>query len=162
MDLQGLIEQLEVLKGAVENAAAPSATAMAENFRKGVVEVTLRQISHAPGLYWEAPAGQPPAYVTGNLARSVRTTPASGTPRASAFVAAYAKYAALQAFGGETRPTQGKYMHWRNSGGSWFKERVYVPAHPYFPPTLGRQISDGSLSNVAAETFWARISPLLS
>lgn len=160
MDLQGLIEQLGVLKDAAEKAAAPSATAMADHFREGVSEVTLRRSAHGAGIFWKATPGQPPAYVTGNLARSVRTTPASGTPRASAFVAAYAIYAALQEFGGETWPN-GKYMHWVNSAGSWFSKHVYVPAHPYFSPTLDRQVADGTLSEAARDAFWARISPVI-
>lgn len=161
MDPAALPGFLDSLKGNIADAAAPVADAMAETFQHHVVNVTLKEHTHAPGMYYEATRGATPAYVTGNLARSVIRRPASGMIRATAMVGDTAVYAAVQEFGGETWPSHGKYMHWRNSRGPWWMKHVTVPEHPYFRPALEAVIRDGSLRRSAISAFEAFMSPLI-
>jgi len=157
MDTASLPAYLRALKDAAAGGAAPAANAMAGAFQDRVVSVTLRQTVHPPGLFWKAMAGRPPAYASGELARSVRMTPAKGSVLATAYVGAYARYAAMQEFGGFARARTSAYMHWVNSRGSWWMKQVYVPAHPYFEPTVVQMIQDGSLSRAAADAFYREI-----
>lgn len=78
-------------------------------------------------------------------------------------VGAYARYAAIQEFGGDTwsdRP--GGFMHWVNTGGSWYFRRVHIPQHPYFRPALVAVIRDGSLQRSAVSTFKAYMAPYVA
>lgn len=159
MDLQGLVAYLENLKTVATTAANPAANAMAQGTQNRI-QATLRETSHPPYTFWKATMGRPPAYATGNLAKSIVYTPAFGGVRATASVGATIKYAAIQEIGGWTRPNNSRYMHWRNPR-PWWKKHVTIPEHPYFRPTVEAMIRDGSLSRLAADAFYARISTAL-
>lgn len=161
MNLRDLPGYLKILQQAAANAAAPVANSMAEGVQDRIVNVTLRETAHAPYTFFRAVQGRPPAYASGNLARSIVATPAFGSIRATAGVGASAKYAAIQEFGGYTIPNNSRYMHWRNPR-PWWKKRVVIPEHPYFRPTVEQMIRDGSLSRLAADAFYDRIAPWLS
>lgn len=161
MDPSALPGFLNGLKGQVATAAVPAADAMAETFQNRVQNFTLRQSTHPPGMFWKATEGRPPAYASGNLARSIVRTPAHGGIRASAMVGATAVYAALQEFGGDTWPSRGSYMHWTNTRGPWWMKLVTVPEHPYMRPTVEQTIRDGSLTRSAISAFEKRMSPLI-
>jgi phage gpG-like protein len=160
MDLRDLPAYLKVLQQAAASAAAPAANSMAKGVQDRIVNVTLRQSAHPPYTFYRATAGHAPAYASGNLARSIIMTPASGAVRATAGVGATAKYAAIQEWGGWTMPNNGRFMHWRNPR-PWWKKRVEIPEHPYFRPTVEQMIRDGSLTRLAADAFYDRIVPLL-
>ncbi len=120
----------EAIKAQVSTAAPPAVDGMTETFEDAVGR-TLRLSAHAPmpagpphsipfGIFHKATPGAPPAYATGDLARSVIRTPASGGITASALVGATAIYAALQEWGGSTWPSRSGYMHWQNTAGAWW------------------------------------------
>jgi len=168
VDLNDLPAYLESLKKAAATAAAPAANAMADAVRHQVQNVALKQVAHAPGMFWKAAPMRPPAYASGVLSRSVRMIPASGslsfgtnTARGVASVSVGAKYAAIQEFGGDTWPSRGRYMHWVNTGGEWYMTRVTIPPHPYFRPTVDRMIRNGDLSRAAYQAFWVRVLPFM-
>lgn len=155
---------LEGLKGQVADAAGPIATAMAKTFQRRVTTVELQEEFHPPGMFWRQVIGHPPAYASGALARSVRlgVTQSDGAGQATSSVGAYARYAAIQEFGGDTWSSRpGGYMHWVNTGGSWYFRRVHIPQHPYFRPALVAVIRDGSLQRSAVSTFMAYMSPFI-
>jgi phage gpG-like protein len=87
--------------------------------------------------------------------------PASGQVSGTAMVGVTAVYAAIQEFGGKTWPNHSKFMHWVNSGGSWYMKEVTIPPHPYFRPTVDRMVRNGDLTREAKSAFWVRILPLL-
>lgn len=152
---------LKGLAAQVASAAGPAVNAMAETFKRQVVNVELQEEFHPPGMFWRQVVGHPPAYASGALARSVRVNSAkSPGPQSEASVGAYARYAAIQEWGGETWGTHG-LMHWVNSGGSWYMPHVTIPQHPYFRPALKVVVNDGSLRRSAVEAFKARMSPYL-
>jgi phage gpG-like protein len=159
MNLDDLPAYLQRLRDAAASAVVPAANALAEGVRDRMVNVTLRETTHPPGVFWKAVMDRPPAYASGNLARSIRVTPAFGAVRASAGVGASARYAALQEWGGRTWPNSAEYMHWRNPR-PWWKKIVTVPEHPFFRPTVEGMIRDGSLNRLAADAFYDRVSPL--
>lgn len=153
----------KAIRDQASTAAKPAADGMTETFEDAVGR-TLKLHAHGPmpagpqhdipfGIFYKATPGAPPAYATGNLARSIMRTPASGGITASALVGATAEYAALQEWGGWTEPNSSAYMHWLNTRGPWWKKHVDVPEHPYFRPTVDRTIADGSLSRSAASAF---------
>jgi hypothetical protein len=138
--------------------AAAAAEAMARYIAERVADDTLRRTHHAPGAYHKAAPGAPPATASGNLARSMYWTPASGGLRASAYAGNSARYARLLEFGGcVLTPTSGKVMHWTDTGGSWYHARLPAggeyPEHPFLGPTTDEAIDDGELRRVAVEAF---------
>lgn len=164
MDLQDEASYLEYLQRLVASAAAGEVNGMAKTFQDRVKNVTLKRIMHPPNMYWEAPEGEPPAYASGNLARSILMKSSYNTPsnvlgEAQASVYATAIYAALQEWGGSTWPNRGQYMHWRNTRGPWWKKLVDVPEHPYMRPTLEAVIRDGSLQRSAIDAFVKATAP---
>lgn len=161
MDLNDLPAYLEALKKAAADAASPAANAMAEAVKYQIQNVALKQVAHAPGLFWKAAPMRPPAYASGALSRSIILRPASTSIVGTAMVGATVKYAAIQEFGGKTWPSHSAYMHWVNSGGEWFKKEVTIPPHPYFRPSVDQQIRTGNLTRVAKQAFWVRVMPYL-
>ena len=134
--------------------AAAAATAMAKYIADRVVTDTLTQTTHAPGAYYKARPGAPPATASGSLAKGMYFTPASGGLRATAAAGNSARHAKLLEHGGcVLKPTSGKVMHWTDSGGSWFHAVLPAPAHPFLEPTVQEAIDDGSLRQVAIDAF---------
>lgn len=156
MNIHELPSYLRGFKNRVASAAGPSATEMANAVKDRMVNVTLRETVHTPDTFYQAIAGRPPAYASGRLASSVFVQPGSGMVWAKANVGISAKYAALQEWGGWTVPNDHKFMHWHNPH-PWYKERVVIPEHPYFRPTVNKMIADGSLSKAAANAFYSRV-----
>jgi phage gpG-like protein len=161
MDLGDLPAYLKALQDAAASAVSPAATAMAEQVQTRVQSL-LRGTTHPPGVFFKAVRGRPPAYASGNLAKSVVTTPAYGAVRATASVGSHLRYSALQEWGGVTWPSNGPYMHWRNNRGPWWMKRVTVPEHPYMRPAVEQCINDGSLTRVSMDAFYDRIAPLFN
>ena len=110
---------LEELRDKAADAAPPAVMAIADTYKTHLTRVTLRRSFAAPGQFGTPAApGQPPAWRTGALARSVTTSVAGGSGlTASATVAPHTVYAATQEHGGIHRPSHARYMHWVNSGG---------------------------------------------
>lgn len=156
MRVRELSAYLQGFKNRVASAAGPSATEMANAVKDRMVNDTLRRSQHAPGVFWKAVEGLPPAYASGRLAGSVFVEPSSGFIFAKANVGVSAKYASIQEWGGWTEPNHGEFMHWRNPR-PWYRKHVDIPEHPYFRPTVERMIRDGSLSKAAANAFYDRI-----
>jgi phage gpG-like protein len=158
MDLSELPAFLERLQKAAASAAAPAANGMATAVKNRIQNETLKETSHAPYSFYHAVPGRPPAYATGNLAKSIIMTPAAGGITATATVGATARYAAIQEWGGWTAPRTHLYMHWKNPR-PWWRKRVVIPEHPYFRPTVEKMIRDGSLQRAAYVPFWNRVAP---
>ena len=150
---------LKLIRDRAADAAPPAVTAIAQTYQKHLQKVTLRRSFAAPGQFGTPAApGQPPAWRTGALARSVWTTagPSSGAT-ASAWVGPHVIYARIQNQGGVNRPTHAKYMHWVNSGGSWYLKRVDIPARGYMRPALEDCLANGSLTEAGMEAFYVRV-----
>jgi hypothetical protein len=133
--------------------AAPTANAMAKYIADRTAKKTLRRTSHAPGEWYRQKGGEPPAYASGNLSRSMYWTPAHTGLRATAFVGNSAEYSRILEFGCVIVPTNKKFMHWTDTGGSWYHEFLVMPPHPYLSPTVEEAIADGSLRDAAIEGF---------
>ncbi len=159
MDLNDLPAYLKRLQDVAAFAVVPAANAMAAGVQDRMANVTLRETVHPPYTFFRAVRGRPPAYASGNLAKSIVVTPAYGGVRASASVGSHLNYSALQEFGGLTMPNNSRYMHWRNPR-PWWMKRVTVPEHPYFAPTVSAMIVDGSLTRLAMDAFYRRVSPV--
>lgn len=150
---------LEAVEAKERMAAHAVAEAMAEFIAERIRNETLRRRRTAPGQYYKAKKGDPPAYGTGALARSIYTTTASGSAlRAGAEVGSTDKRAALFEFGGcvlteRSRPV----MKWHDSGGWWSHHRLPLsgtwPEHPFLRPTVEAAIDDGSLREAAIKAF---------
>lgn len=157
--LEELPGVLKAIRDKAATAAPPAVMAMADAYKDHLTRVTLRRSFAAPGQFGTPAApGQPPAHRTGRLSASVRVTPGlQGGLVATASVAPHTIYAVTQEYGGIHVPVRARYMHWVNSGGEWWKKRVYIPARPYMRPALEETIADGSLTKAAAEAFMAYV-----
>lgn len=131
-------------------AAAAAANAMAEEFHRELVDVTLRRTTHDPGEVTTSRPGEPPALVTGTLRRSARIVPAiAAGPRAVASVRVGTVYARIQEKGGKPTAKKKPYLKFRY-GGSWHSVvQVKLPARPYMAPTLAVLLATGRLRGAA-------------
>lgn len=130
-------------------AAAAAADAMALEFHTELTGVTLRRSQHAPGTPTASRPGEPPAMVTGALARSAQRVPAlaSGT-RAVSAVRVTAPYARIQATGGTVTVKRAKVLM-NPQTGQVFGKSVRLPARPYMAPTLALLLASGRLRGAA-------------
>jgi hypothetical protein len=149
-DLPGALKSIQARAA---TAAPPVAMAMGRTYQDRVKSL-LRLRSHPFGEFVGPAPGIPPAWMTGRLSMSVRTFPgASSGLVASSFVRPNTVYAAVQEYGANIFARPGGYMHWRNTGGQWWKKHVYIRPHPYMRPALSDVVADGSLSRSAVLTF---------
>ncbi len=154
MTPEGNLAHLEQVLARAKLGAAAAATAMARYVAERTRDDTLTQTTHAPGAYYKARPGAPPASASGGLAKGMYYTPASGGLRATAAAGNSARHAKLLEFGGcVLKPTGGKVMHWTDSGGSWYHAVLPAPAHPFLGPTTQEAIDDGTLRQVAIDAF---------
>lgn len=149
---------LRDLQVAAATAAAAPANAMTETMLRQV-RVELNLTHHAPGMFWRATRGRPPAFASGHLVASLFNTRTYQPYRATSVAGDTAVYAAIQEFGGWTEPTRHKFMHWVNTGGAWYMRHVNIPEHPYFRPALEKIIADGSLQRSAIDAFKRQMPP---
>ena len=155
-DLPGL---LKAIQARAADAAPAAVMAIGQTYQKHLQKVTLRRSFAAVGQFGTpAPPGQPPAWRTGALAMSVTTIAgASSGMTASAWVGPHVIYARIQNQGGVNRPTHSRYMHWVNSGGSWYMKRVDIPRRPYMKPALEDCFANGSLTKAGMEAFYVKV-----
>jgi hypothetical protein len=154
------LEQWRRIEQQARLGAKAAAEAMARYIAERTANDTLTRTSHAPGDYYKAPAGAPPAYASGALARGMYWRRALGSDtQATAWAGNNARHAKLHEFGCEpVTPTRMKVMHWVDSEGSWYHARLPAggdefPAHPFLDPTTDEAIDDGELQRVAVEAF---------
>ena len=116
-----------------------AADAMANTFRRGVVEVELNASTHPRGTPTPAPPGSPPSRVSGDLLRSMKITPAvpTGPTTWTAKVYPTIIYARIQELGG----LAGRH------------HRSKLPPRPYMRPARARMEADGSLHDAASGAF---------
>jgi hypothetical protein len=155
--LEELPGVLKALRDRAATAAPPTVMVIGQTYQRHLQKVTLRRSFAAVGQFGSPAApGSPPAWRTGALARSVVTAAgASSGLTATASVGPHVIYARVQDEGAVNRPTHARYMHWVNSGGSWYLKRVRIPPRPYMKPALDDCIADGSLTKAAMESFYA-------
>jgi hypothetical protein len=143
----------------IPEGARVAAGAMARYIAQRAANDTLKRTSHAPGEYWEAAPGAPPASASGNLAASMYWTRGAGGSRAWAYVGNSARQAKMLEFGCHpVEPTSRKVMHWVDSGGSWYHailpaDGSDMPEHPFLRPTVEEASDDGGLRRAAIDAF---------
>lgn len=147
-------ENWEAIAENSKRGAAATATAMARYLANRTRYDTLTRTSHGSGAWHQAKAGEPPAYATGNLARGMMYVPASqgSVERATAYVGNRVNYSRILEFGCVIEQAE-KFLHWTDSGGSWYHEFLISPPHPFLGPTVEESIADGSLTDAAVEGF---------
>ena len=138
--------------------AAAAAEAMAAYIAQRIRDDTLRRRRTAPGQYYKAKRGDPPASGTGALADSVYSTPASGGLRASAYAGSTDRRASLFECGGcVLQAPAGSVMKWHDSGGWWSHHTLPLaggfPEHPFIGFTTDEAIDDGELARVGEAAF---------
>lgn len=156
MDVQELpLFTGRIAAGLQARGAAAAANAMALEFHRELVNVTLRKSSHPAGTPTPAAAGQPPALVTGTLRRSARAVPAVALgPRAVASVRVSVIYARIQEKGGTVKVVRKRVLANKRTG-QFFGKQVTLPARPYMKPTRDLLIVSGRLRARAAEAVAA-------
>lgn len=141
------------IRDRARGGAKAAADAMARCIAWRAREITLRQTTHPPGAWHRQQPGQPPAYGSGNLARSMFWTPASSGLRATALTGNKAPYSRILEYGCVVTPAYRDHMSWSDSGGTWYHELLEIFEHPFLGPTTQDSIDDGSLQEAAVEGF---------
>ena len=147
-------ENLAILEKAfsrIGEGANAAATAMARYIRDRARDDTLQRTRHQKGEWYRQRPGEPPARASGALIRHMYFKPAYGGVRATALAGNDSDYGRILEFGCVITPQNHKFMHWVDSGGSWYHTMLVVPAHPYLSTTTEEAIRDGSLREVAIE-----------
>jgi len=114
---------------------------------------TLMRSQHPSGSWHHTKGGEPPAIGSGNLIRTMYVNRATGELIAEASWGNSSDYGRILEFGCRIVPTSRKFMHWEDSGGSWYHKWLDVPPHPYISTTTEEAIDDGELSDVMVEAF---------
>lgn len=129
VETSGLAESRAALKVKVRavNAATRTATRQAKNHLDREVKNTLRRRSHRRGTPTPSPAGEPPAKISGNLARTVRSRGPRMLRRGvwEAEIGPTAVYSRIQELGGHTGRGH----------------RTHLPPRPYMKPTTRAQLA---------------------
>lgn len=120
-----------------------AAEAMGRVLMFGVQTSELRRFTHPAGTPTPSPKGQPPARVTGTLARSMRQEPMSGarqigTHKYQVVVGPTIVYGRIHELGG-----------WAGAG-----HKTFIPRRPYINPAtirLRHQISEAGIRAFAKE-----------
>jgi len=156
------LRRLIAARNNAQGGAEAVANAMARYIAERTADDTLRRRRHAPGQYYKAKPGDPPAYGSGKLADSMFWEPESGGVRASAIAGTRDKRASLLEGGGCVLTSINRpVMKWRDSGrpdnpsGWWSHRKLPVsgtwPAHPFLSTTVEEAIADGSLRRIAIQ-----------
>jgi phage gpG-like protein len=143
----------EGVRAKAMRGAKPAADAMARYLVERARNDTLARTTHPAGAWHHTKAGEPPARASGNLARHMFYKPASAGVRASAIVGNDAEYSRILEFGCVITPVNRKFMHWRDSGGSWYHKVLVVPPHPYVSTTTEEAMRDGGLHDAFVDAF---------
>lgn len=150
-------ENVEAWKAITEKSkygAAAAATAMAKYITWRTARLTLERSSHGSGAWHRTRPFEPPARSTGKLAKGMFFTPAYGSgPRKTAYVGNRVDYSRIMEYGCVLEPAGSQFLHWKDSGGSWFHEFLESPPHPFLEPTVRESIDDGELQQEAIEGF---------
>jgi hypothetical protein len=146
---------LEAVATTARRGSAAAATAMARYISDRAANRTLARASHSEGSWHRTKGGEPPARGSGKLAKGMIYVPASqGTvERATAYVKNTVNYSRILEFGCVIQPTSKKFLHWVDSGGSWYHTFLISPPHPFVEPTTDEAIDDGDLQDEAVEAF---------
>jgi hypothetical protein len=150
-------ENVKIWEAIVEKAklgAAPTATAMARFIAERTASDTLARSSHGSGAYHRTRPFEPPARSTGKLAKGMYYKAAFGSGnRKTAWVGNRVDYSRILELGCRILPANDEFVHWKDSGGSWFHEFLDSPPHPFLEPTVDESVDDGSLRDVAIEAI---------
>lgn len=153
------VDLLRRIRARAAKGAPAAAEAMAKHVADRTANVTLRRTAHAPGQYWKAAPGAPPASASGALAAGMYATRAKGGRMPTAYAGNSALHAQLLEFGGcKLEPSGAGMMTWHDSGGWWSHHKLPLgddsfPEHPFLRPTVREAIEDGSLLQAAIDAF---------
>ena len=147
----------------VQDAPRPVVMHIAETYRDYVSDVVLRRYQHAERTWTTSPRNTgSPAWVTGNLARSIRARQGPYTENwAMASVGPYIVYGRIQELGGEIKGNP--WLHWQNISPEtgqltdWFMKRVDLPPRPYLSPAATETVDRGLLTAAAVSEFLAQV-----
>lgn len=143
----------EVAAG-TRGGAAAAATAMAKYIAERTAKDTLARSSHGSGAWHRTRPGEPPARSTGKLAKGMYYQAAYGlASKVSAYVGNRVDYSRILEYGCTIEPVGGEFLHWKDSGGSWFHNFLEAKPHPFLEPTVDEAVDDGSLRDHAIEAF---------
>src|SRR6184192_2354815 len=129
-----------ISRSAAERGGPKAAEAMGRVLAHGIQVNELRRFTHPAGTPTTSPKGQPPARVTGSLARSIRQEPVSGGKPVGPFryettVGPTIVYGRIQELGG-----------WSGKG-----HNTYLPPRPYIVPATIRL--RGQIGEAAVKAF---------
>jgi hypothetical protein len=136
-------------------AAAPKAAVEAMS-RAGetMTKLVLQQKTHRAGTPTPSRPGQPPAKVSGDMARAVHRTPSfpSGPARYSQRMGCLVIYGSVHEFGPVVITAQ-NFPQLGNPRAGFFGPEVTIPRRPWMKPSMEHLIASGLGTKAAALAF---------
>ena len=160
---------LQAIYDRVEAAAVPVAQAVGNTYKEHLTGFTLRESGeHSAPTHTPSVPGRPPAFMTGDLAGSVRQVPASaiGPGVAVTSVAPHTDYAATIQWGdihfGEPGKGMWLWLHRPYTPQQVLRRNlvrnvVHIPSYPYMNVAVDETIADGALERAGEEAFTAAV-----
>ena len=148
------IEIWRAISFKARGGAAAAATGMAKYIAYRSANDMLQRSSHGSGAWHRTRPGEPPARATGKLAKGMYYTPAYSTGMsATSYVGNRVDYSRIIEFGCVIEAVNNSFVHWTDSGGSWYHAFLVSPPHPFLEPTTDESFEDGSLRDEAIDAF---------
>jgi hypothetical protein len=144
---------LDEAQALAKQGAAAAATAGAEYLMNRAKQDTMMRSQHPTGSWHHTKGGEPPAIGSGNLVRTMYVNRATGELFGEASWGNSSDYGRILEFGCRIFPVSKKFMHWEDSGGSWYHKFLDVPPHPYIRTTTEEAIDDGGLHEAMVDEF---------
>jgi hypothetical protein len=145
---------LAVIRDRAATVAPVAAAAAGGQAGEAMVKSLLTLRSHPAGTRTPSAPGDPPAKVSGDLARSVQRTPAASTGpgRASTTWGPTVIYGPVQEYGATIHVRARKVLA-DKAHGHFFGTQVTLPARPYVGPATRILIATGTFADVSSAAF---------
>lgn len=158
MGMQVAVDNLQRIRDAASPAAAAAARAMAKQGQHLDREI-LTAVWHPPFTKTPSPPGQPPAAITGTLARSIFAgdpepigafswvAHAGPTAEASSYNGPYGRF--LEFGGTHVQHNSSGYMHWFEDGVWHHRAVIGKDSRDYLIRAILLGVADGTLNEAA-------------
>jgi phage gpG-like protein len=160
---EALLPILRKLEVATLRTSPYIAQRVGDDFQDKVREV-LHRSEHPMFTRTPAPAGGPPAFMTGELSYSISVRVSGGASTSRAWVGPKdVIYAGVQEYGAvinvkhttvtKTGKTIPGFMRWYEDGSFWYKRQVRIPERPYMRIARDEALTDGSMHRWFLDAF---------
>jgi hypothetical protein len=151
--------RLRIMRDKAAVAAPRAAATAGGQAGETMVKVVLNKLSHPAGTPTPSAPGQPPAKVSGFLARSIQRAPTAtlGPGIATTTYGSVAIYAAVHENGPVTITVKRARVLANRDTGQVFGTQVTIPRRPFFKPATEVLVESGELTRIMTKAFLAAL-----